>query len=126
MRVMVTGSRNVPEGERDGIRSMLGSRIHPPYDALIVGDCIGVDEIARQWAHEQHIETHRFIADWERLGKAAGPERNRRMIDHGKPDLVLAFPGARSVGTWDAVRYAARRGVKIYLYPLTTPPQEPR
>jgi hypothetical protein len=28
---------------------------------------------------------------WDELGKKAGPLRNQRMLDEGKPDLVVAF-----------------------------------
>ena len=33
------------------------------------------------------------------------------MLDEGKPDLVIAFPGGR--GTADMVRKANRAGVKV-------------
>jgi hypothetical protein len=33
------------------------------------------------------------MAEWERLGRKAGPIRNQRMLEEGKPDLVVAFPG---------------------------------
>jgi hypothetical protein len=34
-------------------------------------------------------------------------------------DLMLAFPGPASVGTWDAVRRATRHGIPIRIHPLT-------
>lgn len=46
-------------------------------------------------------------------GKAAGPIRNQRMLDEGKPDLVVAFPGGR--GTADMVRRAKAAGVPVRL-----------
>jgi len=51
-----------------------------------------------------------FDADWK-LGKKAGPLRNQRMIDEGRPDLVVAFPGGK--GTADMVRRAEAAGVKV-------------
>lgn len=51
-----------------------------------------------------------FPADWERNGRAAGPIRNRQMLD-GKPDLVIAFPGGK--GTADMVAEAKRRGIAV-------------
>jgi hypothetical protein len=44
-------------------------------------------------------------------GKAAGPIRNQRMIDEGKPDLVIAFPGGR--GTADMVSRAKKAGIPV-------------
>lgn len=41
-----------------------------------------------------------------------GPLRNQRMLEEGKPDLVVAFPGGG--GTKDMVRRAAKAGVPIH------------
>jgi len=45
--------------------------------------------------------------EWDELGKKAGPLRNQRMLDEGKPDLVVAFPGGG--GTKDMVSARLRR-----------------
>jgi len=50
--------------------------------------------------------------EWDELGKKAGPLRNQRMLDEGKPDLVVAFPGGG--GTKDMVRRAVKAGVAIH------------
>jgi len=50
--------------------------------------------------------------EWDELGKKAGPLRNQRMLDEGKPDLVVAFPGGG--GTKDMVRRAVSAGVAIH------------
>lgn len=52
-----------------------------------------------------------YPADWVRLGRAAGPVRNQLMIEQGKPDLVVAFPG--NFGTADCVRRAKAAGVPV-------------
>lgn len=41
----------------------------------------------------------------------AGPRRNQRMIDEGKPDLVVAFPGG--TGTADMIERAERAGIPV-------------
>ena len=43
----------------------------------------------------------------EKHGNAAGPIRNQRMLDHGKPDIVVAFPGGS--GTADMVKLSRGR-----------------
>jgi hypothetical protein len=50
--------------------------------------------------------------EWDELGKKAGPLRNQRMLDEGKPDLVVAFPGGG--GTKDMVRRAVKAGVSVH------------
>jgi hypothetical protein len=52
-----------------------------------------------------------YVAQWKKHGRAAGPIRNQRMLDEGKPDLVVAFPGGR--GTADMIRRAERAGVPV-------------
>jgi hypothetical protein len=46
------------------------------------------------------------------VGKTAGPLRNQRMLDEGKPDLVVAFPGGG--GTKDIVRRAVKAGLALH------------
>ena len=48
-------------------------------------------------------------------GYRAGPIRNQEMLDKGKPDLVIAFPGGK--GTADMVGRALRTGVFVYRVP---------
>ena len=50
--------------------------------------------------------------EWDELGKKAGPLRNQRMLDEGKPNLVVAFPGGG--GTKDMVRRAVKARVPIH------------
>ncbi|KKN01348.1 hypothetical protein LCGC14_1128740 [marine sediment metagenome] len=47
-------------------------------------------------------------------GKAAGPIRNKQMLDEGQPHLVLAFHDniEESTGTKDMVKQAAKRGIE--------------
>jgi hypothetical protein len=60
---------------------------------------------------DQDIPCSVYMADWDGLGRKAGPIRNQRMLDEGKPDLVIAFPGGR--GTADMVRRAREAGVEV-------------
>jgi hypothetical protein len=75
------------------------------------GYIIGADYWANQWAIARNKPIVRFHADWTRLGRAAGPIRNQRMIDEGKPDLVIGFEGGR--GTTDMLRRAAKAGISV-------------
>ncbi|WP_312313127.1 SLOG family protein [Sphingobium yanoikuyae] len=78
---------------------------------IINGGAAGADRLARMWAGYRAIATFTFPADWERMGPSAGPRRNQRMIDEGKPDLVIAFPGGR--GTADMIRRARAAGIPV-------------
>lgn len=41
----------------------------------------------------------------------AGPDRNQRMIDEGRPGLVIAFPGGD--GTADMIHRAQEAGIEV-------------
>ena len=58
---------------------------------------------------------HSEALDKRIRGKAAGPERNRRMLDTFKPDGVIAFPGGR--GTADCCRAADERAIPVWRPP---------
>lgn len=78
--------------------------------AIIVGDASGADALARRIALNNKIPCTTFHADWKHEGRRAGPIRNQRMLEQGRPDIVLAFPGGK--GTADMVRRARKAGVK--------------
>ena len=110
MRVLVCGSRRWeaygPILER--LRSL-----DPDEDIIVEGGAPGADLLARQAALDLGMPFFEFPAAWGRHGKGAGPRRNSRMLDQGKPDLVVAFhedPGL-GTGTRDMVEKAKAAGV---------------
>lgn len=81
-------------------------------DVVIHGAADGVDTQAMIAAQTVPGVTHSpYAADWATHGGQAGPIRNIRMLEHGKPDLVVAFPGGK--GTAHMVAMAQRRGVPV-------------
>jgi len=82
-----------------------------PISSIIAGGARGADTMAKHLAHAWNVPFRMFKADWNKHGKAAGPLRNQRMLDEGKPDLVVAFPGGR--GTADMVRRARAAGIEV-------------
>lgn len=80
-----------------------------PIAAIIHGGARGADSLAGRWAHENGVVCETYRAEWERLGKRAGPIRNQQMLDNGKPDCVVWFPGG--AGTADMVRRAEKANV---------------
>ena len=110
MRVLVWGGRDYSDHAR--VRAVL-TKLHEAngIDALIEGGANGADRLARLWANAFGVPVETYEADWENQGTFAGPARNKRMLDEGKPDVVIAFPGGR--GTADMVRKARRAGVEV-------------
>lgn len=82
------------------------------FTALIHGAAPGADTLAEKWALEMEVPVFGFPADWKKHKRAAGPIRNKRMIDEGKPHMVIAFPG--SDGTENMMRQARLAGIAIH------------
>jgi hypothetical protein len=116
MRILVCGGRDYDD--RDHIHNTLCEidTKRGPITCVIHGCAPGADHEGMIWA-QMMAESGRkithapFQADWHRHRKAAGPLRNQRMLDSGKPDLVVAFPGGR--GTADMVRRAEAANVEV-------------
>lgn len=111
MRVLVCGGRDY--NDRAHIFRTL-SRLdveYGPFTHIIHGAQTGADSEAMAWARAEHINHTAFRAEWLKYGIAAGPIRNRRMIQVGKPDLVIAFPGG--AGTKNMVKEAQKAEIKV-------------
>lgn len=83
----------------------------PKFDFLVAGDASGADELAIFWAQTRKISHARCYADWNAHGKAAGPIRNRFMLEHFKPERLYAFAGGR--GTKNCVSIANKLGIEV-------------
>lgn len=125
MKIMVTGGRGYgvldprkvlehPKRRAEIARLTLvldGLLNERGVDLLIHGDePRGADSRAKAWALSRNVLAKAFPANWDALGRAAGPIRNQAMVD-AKPDLVVAFPGGR--GTADAVARARKAGIEV-------------
>lgn len=110
-RVLVCGGRDF--NDRDFVWNSLCEldASHGPFQVVIHGCATGADQEAMGWAQCLGRKHTPFRADWRTHGKAAGPLRNQRMLDEGKPALVIAFPGGR--GTADMVRRAKSAGLPV-------------
>lgn len=86
---------------------------------IIEGGAKGADFLARVFAKFVGLPFIEFPADWEKHGKAAGPIRNKQMLDEGRPDLVLAFRAPNSRGTQNMIDQAKAAGVKTIVVDIT-------
>lgn len=83
---------------------------HESDFVLIHGNAPGADSLADAWGLSRRAYVD-YPAQWQRLGRAAGPLRNQKMIDEWRPDLVVAFPGGS--GTADMVKRAHAAGIPV-------------
>lgn len=124
MRILVCGSRHF--NDYNFMYRTIAAMFDPDDTlTLIHGDARGADRLAEAvflsgYFHSSP-EYKRFPADWSKYGKAAGPIRNKQMLDEGKPDLVIAFLGPNSRGTQNMIDQARRAGVPVEIIPIPAP-----
>jgi len=114
MRILVCGGREYTDWDAFNdalywICSKIGDGAKET--TIISGKARGADSLAIRFAHEYGTNLECYPADWESYGKAAGFIRNQQMLDDGKPDRVVAFPGGR--GTADMIRRSHKAGVEV-------------
>lgn len=112
MRLLVCGDRNWKN--YNAIYDWI-STLRP--SVVIQGEARGADSLAKKAAEELGIRVLSFPAEWKKYGRAAGPLRNEKMLEEGKPDLVLAFHNdiSKSKGTKDCIKRAREKGIPVYL-----------
>lgn len=109
--VVITGARSwFHAGYAKIIKKRLSAL--PKNTILIHGGCRGVDRLSGKIASDLGFAVRVFHADWDQYGPAAGPMRNRLMLNQN-PDLVIAFHHdiEKSSGTKDCYKEAVRRGI---------------
>ena len=81
---------------------------------LIAGGANGADKLAERWADANGVKKEIYPVtpcDWGKFGKSAGYLRNKKMLDVGKPDKVVVFPGGK--GTALMRKLALMWGVEV-------------
>jgi hypothetical protein len=117
MRLLVCGSRTWTDYRR--LRRVIEATIaqrQAEHVTIIEGGARGADRMAGHLAYLHGWGLEVYPARWEQQGRAAGVHRNARMLQRGRPDLVVAFtvgPLAQSRGTADMVRRARAAGVPV-------------
>ena len=112
MKILICGDRNWddPWAIYDVISKLDRNTV------IIHGAAPGADTLADTIAKKLGFEVIPFPAEWARYGKAAGPIRNRKMLDE-EPDKVIAFHNdiENSKGTKDCKEEAEKRGILVDL-----------
>lgn len=123
MRILVCGGRNYykyskVEDTLDELINSVWAENEDETITIIQGGASGADFLAKVfaldgmgWLIEPKVLHEEYPADWKTHGKAAGSIRNQQMLDEGKPDIVVAFPGGS--GTKDMIRRANKAGIEV-------------
>lgn len=116
MKILVCGGRDYLDyiTLKRTLDDIIDKTANPDEVLIIQGGAKGADFLAKVYAccwGWGGLMCKEFPADWNRHGKAAGAIRNQQMLDEGKPDLVVAFPGG--TGTADMIKRAEKAGVEV-------------
>ena len=110
MRVLVCGGED--HGDEARLRAVLDDlHAESPISCVIKGGAPGADRFGKHWASLRGVAVQTYVPCRHLDGRIAGMKRNQAMIDYGKPDVVIAFPGRRD--TADVVRRAHAAGVRV-------------
>jgi hypothetical protein len=110
MKILVCGGRDYKD-ETAVINFILRLDDERPITSIIHGGAPGADAIGGRCAELLKVPCQVFKANWKKYGNAAGPIRNQKMLEEGKPDIVVAFPGGK--GTADMVTRARSHGLEV-------------
>lgn len=61
----------------------------------VCGTARGADTLGKQWAEAHQIPVKEFPADWNQYGKAAGPIRNKQMMEYADAAIVFIWDNSR-------------------------------
>lgn len=130
MRILVTGSRHwkdyavISRGLTVAIETLIAKFPDDKTITLVHGAAPGADSLAAKFmvnatkflaskGYRVVIEPH--PADWDKYRNAAGPIRNREMVEAGA-DICVAFVAPDSKGTVGCMKMCADAGIEILEY----------
>jgi len=136
IRVLVTGDRRYHRLEPiDGLIRELRRLREDGADALVIhGAASGADTICHNICKQWGVPMHVFPADWQKLGRAAGPIRNSVMLKDlldgpaAAYRTVIAFHDdlPNSKGTRDMCKRGLSAGLDVVVWEFRDGAHRPR
>lgn len=125
MRVIVAGSRSIPDLLCLAALDILirERRISP--DEIVSGGARGPDTAGEMWAEKNGVKVTRFLPDWTKYGRRAGILRNEQMAAYAAEEpggLLIAFWDGESFGTKHMIAAARKYGLRRYVRKPQTRP----
>lgn len=119
-RVIIAGSRDFDDYQLlkticTNYTSNLGDDI-----TIVSGGAKGADQLGEKFAREEHYFIKKFLPNWNKYGKAAGPKRNEQMAKFASEEdgHLIVFWDGESKGTKNMINLANKYnlGVRIVKY----------
>lgn len=100
----------------------LWQKQHGRIVKIVSGGASGADSLAEDYSSEYlNKEPQVLRAKWGN-GRRAGPIRNKLIVEASQ--VIIAFPGPESSGTWSTVDIANKKNVPVYIYRYWVNPPE--
>ena len=115
-RVLICGG--VSFSDEELFDKTLDEMIDKENTILVSGHAKGADSLAEKYAEKNGIEIKVFPPEWSKYQKAAGPIRNKQMLDfisEVDDNTVIAFWDGHSKGTKHTVETAKKMGIKTHI-----------
>lgn len=109
-RIAIVGSRAYPR--LDLVEAFVAAL--PVGTIVVSGGARGVDTVAEIVARDRGLEVIVFQADWDRLGRKAGPIRNAQIV--ANVDRVVAFWDGKSRGTLNTLLQADGAALPVEVF----------
>lgn len=112
LKIIVAGGRDLKDYElvKSTLNKLLRKRKKEEIE-IVCGEALGADALGKRWAKENGVSVASFPADWDGLGRAAGPIRNGQMADYATH--CLCFWDTRSKGTKNMIDQAKQRKLNL-------------
>lgn len=115
MKLIIAGSRGITDYNiiRDAVVSSGLWKEYGKQIEVVCGMARGVDLLGKEFADRNKLTVHKFPADWDKYGKAAGYIRNKQMGDFA--DILLAIWDGKSRGTKQMIDYMKSLGKPVHV-----------
>jgi len=112
-KLIVAGGRDFSDMQRlcNEIFSLAHGELYNHAVSIVSGMARGADNMAATFADVNKVQLHKFPADWDKYGKAAGHIRNKAMAEFA--DGLLAFWDGKSRGTKNMIQTMEAMGKDV-------------
>lgn len=113
MRTIIAGSRNVTDYSIV-YEAIKNSGWMHDISVVISGGAKGVDTLGERFAKEHQLPVERYLANWNKYGKAAGYKRNQEMAMDA--EALIAVWDCKSKGTGHMIEIANEYELDVFIW----------
>lgn len=117
-KLIIAGARTVNKysGITSSVNSVMAQLIKKGHNdiEIVSGNALGVDQYGERYAQDNGLDLVIMPANWKKLGKSAGYQRNKKMAEYA--DGLVAIRHNNSKGTQHMIDLATKIGIDIWTF----------